>query len=73
MIVALTSDTSKIILKILQVRLRQYVNFQMFKLDLENAEEAEIKLTASVDHRKTKKIPEKHLLLILIIPKPLTV
>ena len=31
-------------LKILQVRLQQYVNFQMFKLDLEKAEEPEIKL-----------------------------
>ena len=34
-------------IKILQVRLQQYVNFQMFKLDLEKAEEPEIKLPAS--------------------------
>ena len=31
-------------LKIFQARLQQYVNFQMFKLDLEKAEEPEIKL-----------------------------
>ena len=34
-------------LKILQAKLQQYVNFQMFKLDLQKAEEAEIKLPAS--------------------------
>ena len=36
-------------LKILQARLQQYVtmNFQMFKLDLEKAEEIEIKLITS--------------------------
>ena len=35
----------------------------MYKLDLEKAEEPEIKLPISVDHRKSKRIPEKHLLL----------
>ena len=37
-------------LKILQDKLQQYVteNFQMFKLDLEKAEEQEIKLPTSV-------------------------
>ena len=36
--------------QIFQVRLQQYMNlnFQMFKLDLEKAEESEIKLPASV-------------------------
>ena len=38
---------SKVMLKILQVRLQQYVNFKMFKLDLEKAEEPEIKLPTS--------------------------
>ena len=32
----------------------------MFKLDLEKAEEPQIKLPAS-DHRKSKRVPEKHL------------
>ena len=33
----------------------------MYKLDLEKAEEPEIKL---LDHRKSKRIPEKHILLL---------
>ena len=44
--IALISHTNKVMLKILQARLHQYVNFQMFKLDLEKAEEPEIKLTS---------------------------
>ena len=39
-----TRLTLKVMLKILQARLQQYMNFQMFKLDLEKAEEPEIKL-----------------------------
>ena len=35
-------------LKILQARLHQYENFQMYKLDLEKAEEPGIKLPTSV-------------------------
>ena len=48
--IALISHTSKVILKILQARLQQYVNheFQVFKLDLKKAEEPEIKLPTSV-------------------------
>ena len=42
--IALISRASKVMLKILQARLQQYVNFQMFKLDLEKAEKPEIKL-----------------------------
>ena len=37
----------KVMLKILQVRPQQYVNFQMYKLDLEKAEEPEIKLATT--------------------------
>ena len=36
----------------------------MFKLDLEKAEEPEIKLPTSVESSKSKRIPEKHLLLL---------
>ena len=46
--VALISHASKVMLKILQARLQQYVNFQMFKLDLEKVEEPEIKLPTSI-------------------------
>ena len=35
------------------------VNFQMFKLDLEKPEEPEIKLATSMDHQKSKTVPEK--------------
>ena len=53
-------------LKILQARLQQYVNYEIpdFMLDLEKAEEPEIKLSAFVDHRKRERIPEKYLLLL---------
>ena len=47
--IALISHAHKVMLKILQARLQKYVNceFPMFKLVLEMAEEAEIKLTKS--------------------------
>ena len=35
-------------------------NFQMYKLNLEKAEEPEIK-PPTLDHRKTKRIPEKNI------------
>ena len=51
-------------LKIIQARLQQYVNnFQMFKLDLEKAEEPEINCQPLLDHGKSKRVPRKHLLL----------
>ena len=40
------------------------VNFQMFKLDLEKAEESEIKLPMSVGSWKSDRVPEKHLLFL---------
>ena len=47
----------------------------MFKLDLEKAEEPEIKWPTSVDHRKSKRIPKKNrktsISSLLTIPKPL--
>ena len=47
--IALISHASKLMLKILQARLQHYVNqnSQMFKLNLEKAEEPEIKLPTS--------------------------
>ena len=42
--IVLISHTGKVMLKILQVRLQQYVNVQMYKLDVEKVEEPEIKL-----------------------------
>ena len=40
------------------------MNFQMFKLYLEKAEEPEIKLPTSVGSSKSKRVTEKHLLLL---------
>ena len=45
--IALISHASKVMLKILQATLHHYVNFHMFKLVLEKAEEPEIKLPTS--------------------------
>ena len=49
--IVLNSHASKVMLKVLQARLQQYMNwnFQIFKLDLENAEEPEIKLPTFVE------------------------
>ena len=48
-IMAHISHVSKVMLKIFQARLQEYMNheLQMFKLDLEKAEEPEIKLSTS--------------------------
>jgi len=50
--IAFISYTSKVMLKILQARLQQYMNheLQMFKLNLEKAEEPDIKLPTFADH-----------------------
>ena len=57
--IALISHVSKIMLKILQARLQQYVNreLQMYKLSLEKAEEPEIKLpTLAGSHKKAREL-----------------
>ena len=53
--IALISHACKVMLKILQARLQQYMNFQMFKLVLEKPEEPEIKLPTSVGSSKKQK------------------
>ena len=62
-------------LKILQVRLQQYVNceFQMFKLDLDKAEEPEIKWLTSIGSQKKQESSRKtSTSALLTTPKPLT-
>ena len=74
--IALISHTSQVMLKILQVRLQQYmnVNFQMFELDLEKEEEPEIKLPKSVESSKKQESSRKtSISALLTMPKPLTV
>ena len=39
------------------------MNFQTFKVDLEKAEEPDIKMSTSTGSSKKKRVPEKHLLL----------
>ena len=63
-------------LKILQARLQQYetMNFQMFKLVLEKAEEPEIKLPTSIGSSKKQENSRKSSISALFtMPKPLTV
>ena len=64
--IALISQASKVMLKILQARLQQYVdvNFQMFKLDFEKAEESEMKLPTSVGSLKKQESSRINLLLL---------
>ena len=59
--IALISHASKVMFKILQVRLQQYVNgnFQMFKLDLEKVEEPEIKLPTPAGSLKKQESSRK--------------
>ena len=72
--ITLISHVSKVMLKILQARLQQYVNFQMFKLDLEKAVEPEIKLPTSVGSSKKQESSRKtSTSTLLTTPKPLTV
>ena len=73
---ALISHASKVMLKILQARLQQYVNYEllMIKLVLEKAEEPEIKLPTSAGSSKMQESSRKTAIsALLTMPKPLTV
>ena len=68
--IALISCASKVMLKILQAT----VNFQMLKLDLEKAEEPEIKLPTSTGSLKKQESSRKtSIAALLTMPKSLTV
>ena len=74
--IALISHTSKVMLKILQARLQQYVNHELpdVKLVLEKAEEPEIKLPISAGSWKKQESSRKtSISALLTMPKPLTV
>ena len=74
--IALISHASKIMLKVLQARLQQYVNenFQMYKLDLEKAEEPEIKSPTSTGSQKKQESSRKtSTSASLTMLKPLTI
>ena len=74
--IALISHASKVMLKILQVKFQQYMNWdlQMFKLDLEKKEEQKIKLPTSVGSSKKQESSSKTSTFALFTtPIPLTV
>ena len=72
--IELISYASKVMLKILQARLQQYANFQMFKLVFKKAEEPEIKLPTSAEPWKKQESSRKtSISALLTMPKPLTV
>ena len=74
--IALISHASKVMFKILRARLQQYVtvNFQMFKLVLEKAEEPEIKLpTSSGSLKKQESSRKTSISALFTMPKTLTV
>ena len=73
--IALISHASKLIVKILQARLQQYVSqeFPDVQRDLEKAKEQDIKLPNPLDQRKIKIITGKtSIFTLLTTPKPLT-
>ena len=59
----LISHASKVMLKILQARLQQYMNHELPDIQA-SLEKAEIKLPTSVGSSKSKRVPEEHLFLL---------
>ena len=73
--IALISHASKVMLKILQARLQQYVSHELsdFKLVLEKAEEPEIKLPTSAGSSKKQESSKiTSISALLTMPKSLT-
>ena len=74
--IALISHASKVMIKILQARLQQYVNHELpdVQAGLEKAEEPEIKLPISAGSSKKQESSRKtSISALLTMPKPLTV
>ena len=73
--IALISHASKVMLKILQARLQQYMNRELrdVQADLEKAEEPEIKLpTSAASSKKQESSRKTSISALLTMPKPLT-
>ena len=64
--VALNSHTSKVILKILQARLQQYVNQELPDVQggFRKGRGTRSNCQHLLDHQKNKRVPEEHLLLL---------
>ena len=74
--IALISHASKVMLKILQARLQQYVNHELpdVQAGFRKAEEPETKLPTSAGSRKKQESSRKtSISALLTMPKPLTV
>ena len=64
--IALISHTSKVMLKILQARLQQYMNHELSDIQagFRTQKNQRSNCQHLLDHRKSKRVPEKHLLLL---------
>ena len=64
--IALISHASKVMLKILQARLQQYVNreFPDVQAGFRKGRGTRDQIANPVDHGKSKRVPEKHLFLL---------
>ena len=64
--IALFSYASKVMLKILQVRLQQYVNHELpdVQAGFRKGRNQRSNCQHPLDHQKSKRVPEKHLLLL---------
>ena len=64
--IALISHTSKVMFKILQARLHQYVNWELPGVQAGFREQKNQKSNYQhlLDHQKSKRVPENHLLLL---------
>ena len=64
--IALISHASKVMLKILQARLQQYMNCELpdVQAGFKRQRNQRSKCQHSLDHGKSKRVPEKHLFLL---------
>ena len=64
----LIAHTSKVVLKILQARLQEYVNRELpdVQAGFRKGRETRDQRLPTLDHGKSKRVPEKHLLLLLL-------
>ena len=73
--IALISHASKVMLKILQARLQQFMNYELpdVQAGLKKAEKPEIKMPTSAGSSKKQESSGKTFTALLTLPKPLTV
>ena len=60
----LISHASKVMLKILQARLQQYMNREIADVQAGFGKNQGLNCQNPLDHRKNKRVPEKHLFLL---------